>query len=189
MTTATPAEDDLTDDEVAVEAATAEAPEEAAQQAAMQHLAGLLQTGDSGANWFFWIAGLSLVNSAIIHFGGNVQFVVGLGVTLFVDAIATEIIRDQPQTQMIATSVAVGFSVFCSLIACLFGWLSRKRIIPLFALGMAIYFLDGLVFLLVQDWLSLAFHGYALFCMWSGLTAYRQFNQIESELAVAAEPA
>lgn len=184
MSHATPADDDVSDNEV-----TTDAPEVNPEQAAMQHLAELLQTGDSGANWFFWIAGLSLVNTAIIHFGGNVQFVVGLGLTLFVDAIATEIVREQPQSQMIATIVAVSFSAFCSIIACLFGWLSKKRIIPLFALGMAVYFLDGLVFLLVQDWLSLAFHGYALFCMWGGLTAYRKFNQIESELALAAEPA
>lgn len=163
--------------------------DEELSQAAMNHLGQLLQAGDNGANWFFWIAGLSLVNTAIMHFGGNVQFVVGLGVTLFVDAIASEVVKNEPQAHLIATIIAVGFSTFCSAVACLFGWLSRKRIIPLFALGMVIYFLDGLLFLLLQDWLSLAFHGYALFCMWGGLSAYRQFNQIEAMAAEVAEPA
>ena len=32
----------------------------------------------SGANWFYWIAGLSLINSAIFVFGGNVNFIAGL---------------------------------------------------------------------------------------------------------------
>ena len=35
----------------------------------------------SGANWFFWIAGLSLVNSLIILFSGEWSFIVGLGAT------------------------------------------------------------------------------------------------------------
>ncbi|MBI1348306.1 hypothetical protein GC163_18685 [bacterium] len=159
------------------------------ESAALSHIAGLLQAGDNGANWFFWIAGLSLVNTAIAHSGGSMQFVIGLGVTVIVDAIAQALIQEQPDLRVIASSIAIGFSVFCSIISCLFGWLSRKRIIPIFALGMFIYFLDGLIFVLCQDWFSAAFHGYALFSMWSGLSAYRQFNQFENELADAAEPA
>ncbi|MCP4560303.1 MAG: hypothetical protein GY837_07230, partial [Bosea sp.] len=35
----------------------------------------------SGANWFYWIAGLSIANSLVILFQGEWGFVVGLGIT------------------------------------------------------------------------------------------------------------
>ncbi|MCK4829211.1 hypothetical protein KA005_76515, partial [bacterium] len=41
----------------------------------------------SGANWFFWIAGLSLVNTIVFLFDGSIYFVVGLGITQIVDGI------------------------------------------------------------------------------------------------------
>ena len=35
----------------------------------------------SGANWFYWIAALSLVNSIIVMANGQWSFILGLGVT------------------------------------------------------------------------------------------------------------
>ncbi len=46
----------------------------------------------SGANWFIWIAGLSLVNSVLFAVGSNWAFFLGLGATQFVDAFGKEII-------------------------------------------------------------------------------------------------
>jgi len=65
-----------------------------------------------------------------------------------------------------------------------FGWLSARRYLALFGVGMALYLVDGLIFLLFQDWLSVAFHGYALFCMWSGFQAFRKLRVLE----LAQEP-
>ena len=47
----------------------------------------------SGANWFYWIAGLSLVNTILLYTGSEWVFVVGLGVTQLIDGIAIEIAR------------------------------------------------------------------------------------------------
>jgi hypothetical protein len=41
----------------------------------------------NGAKWFYWIAGLSLVNSLVVVFGGNFHFVLGLGITSVVDEL------------------------------------------------------------------------------------------------------
>ena len=35
----------------------------------------------NGANWVYWIAGLSMVNSIVAAFGSELNFVVGVGVT------------------------------------------------------------------------------------------------------------
>src|SRR5438477_10996020 len=41
----------------------------------------------SGANWFYWIAALSLLNSIIFFTGSNFSFFVGLGLTPLIDAL------------------------------------------------------------------------------------------------------
>src|SRR5207245_2159091 len=46
------------------------------------------QVVKSGANWFVWIAGLSVVNSIVGMSGGHLHFIFGLGITQIVDALA-----------------------------------------------------------------------------------------------------
>ena len=106
--------------------------------------------GDSGANWFFWVAGLSLVNTIIAHSGGDRHFIVGLSFTAIVDAIAQEIGKQEPGAATAATLIAIGFSCFVTLVAALFGWMSRKRWLVAFGIGMAIYVVDGLLYLLLM---------------------------------------
>jgi len=48
----------------------------------------------SGANWFFWIAALSIVNSVIFLSGADLAFVVGLGVTQIANGIMMVIAED-----------------------------------------------------------------------------------------------
>jgi len=43
----------------------------------------------SGASWFFWIAGLSVINAVILLAGGSWNFLIGLGITQFVSALGT----------------------------------------------------------------------------------------------------
>jgi hypothetical protein len=143
----------------------------------------LREQGRRGANWFYWVAGLSLVNSLLLHLGGNIRFVVGLGVSSVADYIADLGANKHPAQGAILRAVAIGFAVLASAIVILFGWLANRRYIAVFAIGMVLYLLDGLLLLLFQDWLSVGFHAFALFCMFGGLMAYRQLNQIERTLA------
>ena len=41
----------------------------------------------SRAAWFYWLAGLSVVNSVLLHMGAGIQFIFGLGFTSLVDGI------------------------------------------------------------------------------------------------------
>ena len=135
--------------------------------------------GRRGANWFYWVAGLSLVNTVIMLAGGGLYFVVGLGVTLMADIFAAAISQNHPEAVWVVKGVALAFDVFVAAILAGFGWLSGRRYLAIFAVGMVLYFLDGLIYLFAEDWLSVAFHGYALFCMWSGFQAYRKLRVLE----------
>jgi hypothetical protein len=153
-----------------------------AKPASTAQILELQQRGNKGANWFFWVAGLSIVNSLIMHGGGETYFVVGLGVTLTADITATAISQQHPDLEVIARGFAMAFTVVSALIVAVFGWLARRGMLVLYGVGMFLYLLDGLLFLLYQDYLSVAFHAFALVCMWSGFSAFRQVNVIQEEL-------
>jgi len=166
-------------------APVAESPEDGSaedHEAIAQYLQ-IEQRFKSGANWFFWIAALSLVNSAVLLSGGNMSFVIGLGVTQIIDVIVVEVL----QAGGVGKILAFAFDFCVAAIICGFGLLARKRFVFAFILGMIAYGIDGLILLLLGDFMSFAFHVFALFCIFSGLRACRILNSIEA--MAAAEPA
>ena len=113
-----------------------------------------------GANWFYWIAGLSVVNTIAAISGGNFHFVLGLGITEVTDALRA------PQARAFGFFIDVlvlGFFMMC-------GYFAGKAHKWAFVMGMVFYFLDAGITLLAQDWLSFAFHIYALICIWRGFS-------------------
>jgi hypothetical protein len=115
-----------------------------------------------GANWFWWIAALSLVNTVIIHSGGDLNFVIGLGVMVLADAIFKEHLI-----------FAIVFDVIALGTICGLALLSRRGHLWAFILGIIFYTLDATIYLMFQDWMSAAFHGLALFYMIKGAMALR----------------
>ena len=125
---------------------------------------------ERSANWFFWIAALSLINSAATHSGSQWHFILGLGITEVADGVAGQFGGG-------GTGVAVVFDVMAASIFAVFGLLARRMVIWPFAIGMVAYALDGVLLVLFGDYLSAAFHGYALYCIYLGVSALRQYRQ------------
>ena len=146
----------------------------------------LEQSFRSGANWFYWIAGLSVVNSVIQILGSDRSFIVGLGITQVFDAIAAA--GAQEAGDATAGGVLKGVAFFLDLLVAgffvLLGWRSGKRAAWAFVLGMVLYALDGLIFLLVQDWLSLGFHAFALFGIGVGYSSLRKLQAAEVRIGM-----
>jgi hypothetical protein len=114
------------------------------------------------ARWFYWIAGLSLINSAVVIFGGSFHFVVGLGITSVVDALTKQAGSAGIVLDLIINGFVAGLFV-------LFGSCASKAQKWAFIVGLGLYALDGLLLLMARDILSVAFHAYALFCIYRGL--------------------
>ena len=119
------------------------------------------------ANWFFWIAVLSLINSAAMHSGSQWQFMLGLGITEVADVVAGQF--GGP-----GMAVAIVFDLLAASVFAGFGLMARRMVLWPFVVGMVVYALDGGLLLLVGDYLSAAFHGYALYCIYLGVSALRQ---------------
>ena len=152
-------------------------------------IAVLMQQGRRGAGWFYSIAGFSLINSLIMLVGSGAFFVIGLGVTLLVDVGAVEAAKQNPEQAIVLKGVAFAFDFFVAGVVCGFGWLAVKRWQPVFFLGMVLYLLDGLLFLMFGQIMAVAFHAYGLYSMWSGFQAYRKLAVLERQLMDPMHPA
>jgi len=129
----------------------------------------------SGANWFFWIAGLSVINSVIFVLGADVAFLAGLGLTQLMDGIIGLSIEQGAPSFL--KSVAVGFDFVLVAIFALIGYYAAKRFSAAFIIGIVIYVLDGLLLLLLGAYLTAGFHAFALFFIVRGFLACRKLNE------------
>lgn len=124
-----------------------------------------------GANWFFWIAGLSLANTGMAFTGSDRSFVLGLAVTQVADAFAKVMVERGGPASL--HSLAMGFDVLVAGLLVGAGVLARRRVAWAYAAGMILYLLDAALCGVFQVWMSLAFHALALFYLWSGFSALR----------------
>ena len=168
--------------------ATPDRPMDTSLPAAESAPSQLVTAAASGANWFFWIAGLSVVNSVIQLLQSEWGFIVGLGITQVFDAIALAASEELGSTgAMVVKAIALGLDLLAAGFFALFGWLARRRMAWAFVVGMVIYALDGALFIFAQDWLGLGFHGFALFCIFGGYSAVRRLNAAAAD-SVATGP-
>jgi len=107
---------------------------------------------DSSARWFWWIAGLSLINTVMTLSGSQTSFVMGLGFTLVSDAI----FAGNHAVALVIDALALGFFV-------LMGVMALRHKLWAFYLGTAMYVLDAVIYVLAGDWVPVAFHGLAVY--------------------------
>jgi hypothetical protein len=166
--------------------AEAEAPQPAALAVPLEgEIREQFQRGKNGAAWFYWIAALSLINSLMVLSGSDTSFALGLGLTLITDSIAVEFAKEEGAQQGLLIGAAAFDAVVLGLVV-LVGWLSQKRVLAAFALGMVLYLLDGLLCLVLGSMICIGIHGFALWSMWTGFAAFRQLNALERQMGMAA---
>ena len=135
----------------------------------------------SGASWFYWIAGLSMLNTLLLIIGAKLSLLMGLGVTQLIDALGIAIVSQVgPTTGMIVRVLAFLVNLAIASVFVLCGVFARKRQLSAFILGMVLYALDVLILLVFQEWLSFGFHLWALYGLYSGLQAKQKLAELES---------
>ena len=140
-------------------------PVAAAAEPAAFDLAAIAQASPAvirGARWFWWIAGLSLVNTIMLHTGSDTGFAIGLGFTLVADTV----FQGMKLIAFAIDAVAIGFFFGA-------GWFGRQGRFWAFVLGSVAYACDALIYVIGHDWLSVAFHGLALVFILNGARELR----------------
>ena len=103
-----------------------------------------------GARWFWWIAGFSAINVAMILSHSNVNFVVGLAFTLLAHA-------------NFAPGIALGIDALLVGGFFLVGLKAQQGQLWALAAGVAVYLCDALVYVTYSDWMPVAIHALALY--------------------------
>lgn len=148
----------------------------------------LTQRFKSGANWFYWIAGLTIITSLIAFFGGGIRFLLSLGLTQIIDgfaeALATELGSAVQVIGLILDFMIAGVFV-------LLGYLANKKMLWVYMLGMVLFLLDGLLALAFKDAIGVVAHAVVLFWLFQGYRAGDQlvsYEKLMAEQAAAAQP-
>ena len=119
-----------------------------------------------GAHWFYWIAGLSLINAVIAFSGQGWRFLLGLGITELVQELAEKSGGAGVKAGIVGLAM-IGF----------FAALGQRAVLGhqwAFILGMGLFALDGCIFLLAHDWIGVGFHAFALAMIARGYMAARR---------------
>ncbi len=126
----------------------------------------------SAARWFWWIAGLSAINSIFTATGSRTTFLVGLGITQLADGF----FRAFKPAAYVIDLAGIGFFFAIGLIA-------RRGYRWAFVVGGIAYALDALIYLYFNAYMPLAFHAWALFFIATGGIA---LNRIINDRELAA---
>ena len=125
---------------------------------------------------FFMIAVLTLVNSAAPFFNLQLNFLIGLGITQFIDGVAAAV-RGQAGVAFSAVIVVIDL-LFVTLFV-VFGFLAKKRSAAGMIMGMVLYGFDSLLFFRTRSFVSIVFHCLALFFLYNGLEAAGKLGEAE----------
>lgn len=129
----------------------------------------IIEHSKKAAQWFLIIAGFSLLNSVLIYLGTEVNFVVGLGSTMLVDALllATQA-NLEGAAKMAFQAIGIGLNVGILGMFYIIWKKAKEGGRIAYTIGAALYLLDGLLFLLLGDWVGIAFHVFFLFFIITG---------------------
>ncbi len=145
-------------------------------------LANALEPIHRGANWFYWIVGLSLVNVGLAVAEADRHFLVGVAMAEIATGLITEV--DASTTYQVIGGVLI-FIILGAFL--LIGRKAHKPSKIAFIIGMVLYGLDGIIYLAFSDFLSAAFHGYVIYNFWTGYKAIDDYLLIYNHEVTEAE--
>jgi len=126
----------------------------------------------SGASWFFWIAGLTMVNTGAAVIGTDWRFLLGLGITQIADGLAADMGSVGKVAAFVVDALAIAFFV-------LMGVFANKAQKWAFILGMIAFTLDTGISVLAQDVVGVIFHIFALWCIYRGYTQVQKLKDLK----------
>ena len=135
----------------------------------------LIGARNSGANWFFWIVGLSVINTLISLTGTDWGFSLGVAATQVADYLAYD------GKSALGRVFALGFDVLVFGFYALCGVQAMRGATWAFVLGLIFFALDTLLMLVMQQWIGLLLHGWAIFSIFTGLIANTNLKKFQTE--------
>jgi hypothetical protein len=135
-----------------------------------------------GANWFYWKAGLTVVNALLMFFGFRWTFFLGLTITQIFQGVAdqialeTEITSDAPVTSTAnpVNVLVLLISLFCSAFMVMLGYYGGRGKKWALIVGLIIYAIDGVIYLLTASIFGFIIHAIGIYCLVRAISATRK---------------
>ncbi len=130
-----------------------------------------------GPGVFYYIAGISLLNSVLIIF--KVGFYGSLAITTLISGIGlviAESVNGGTMASFIINAIAFLINAVIAGIVAGFGYISGKGHAWAYVVGMIAYTVDALIMLWLGDWIEVLVHLYVLYLLWKGWSALRKIN-------------
>jgi hypothetical protein len=136
----------------------------------------------SVASWFYWIAGLSLLNAIIVGTGANWAFYFGLAITQVIDVVGLKFKEVQDISGgggisggqiacWFADLLVLGFFVFLAI-------MFTRRMAWALWIAVILYGLDTLFFLVGMHWVALGFHVFVIYKLSRGFSILKEAREI-----------
>lgn len=141
----------------------------------------------SGANWFFWIAILSLIDTLVSPYYGTWTYAFSMGMSLGVDSVAQSAVAHGMGSWMKIAAFAL--NIVIAGIFILFGFAARRGNMAAFVTGLILYVLDGVLFfftgtigdrfLFGSAILGVVIHAVGVYYIFSGILAARKLTEYQ----------
>ncbi|MBS0657916.1 MAG: hypothetical protein JSR82_06675 [Verrucomicrobia bacterium] len=155
---------------------------------AAPELTTLYQTVQAGARWFYWIAGLSIVNAVLAHSESKVQFVLGLAITQVVDYLMAQIAPGAKWFSLVFDVLLAGSMAY-------FGYKGGQAVLWALFCGLGVFLVDCALF----GWLCFmggavntgvvlggVFRALALVAVFGSIAATRRLHALKAQLPAEA---
>jgi hypothetical protein len=118
------------------------------------------------AHWFFWTVGVSAVDSLFVILGSQIHRFTGYGVS----ALADRLSGSSPILHVMVNG-------WMGAIVLFFGFWALEGQKRAFTIGMAVYACDAVLLLAARDYLSLPFHVFVLYQLYTGYAALSETGE------------
>lgn len=128
-----------------------------------------------GANWFFWLAILSVIGSVVTYFGNNYLFFMTLSASQLVNGTPMGWINVDTVPFPPLTALIINIGIAALFAVC--GYFARMRSSWAFLIGFFLYVFDAILCIGFKDLYTFAFHLLVIFFIFKGLVATRRLYQ------------
>ena len=122
-----------------------------------------------GADWFFWLAILSLINTLLVYYYNLPNTPIALGVTQWLDGTNAFGVS--------MSSQSLGLNIIIAGVLAMFGLLARRGSDLAFVVGIFLYVLDAFLIVGQREFWGFGIHLIGLFFLVKGLLASRHIRE------------
>jgi len=121
-----------------------------------------------GANWFYWLALLSVISTFLVYVVNFQTHFIGLGMSEYLDN------RGAQSGTELGKGMAFAFELAIAGIFAAFGYFARKGSDMAFIVGLFVYIFDAVVLLGYREFFAFGVHLLVMFFIFKGLLASRR---------------